>query len=281
MRTVDTSEIRKAVEKLFIEANYVLPESLADRIRECERCESNALARSVLSKLSDNLEAAREINVPICQDTGMAVVFIEIGQEVALCGEPLRDAVNKGVADAYINGFLRKSVVCEPLFERKNTGDNTPAVIYTDIVEGDRIKISAVPKGFGSENMSRARMFTPSASRDDVIAFVADTVRRAGGNPCPPIVVGVGLGGTFDYAALLSKKALARDIEIRNANPDYAALEDDMLRAINSLGIGPQGFGGDTTALAVNIEYFPTHIAGLPCAVNIGCHVTRHKSVTI
>ncbi len=281
MRIINTSEIEKAVEKLLIEANYILPESLARRIEECKKAETNELAGSMLSKLTENMDAAKKINVPVCQDTGMAVVFLEIGQEVYLEGDSLTEAVNKGTANAYINGYMRKSVVSEPLFDRKNTGDNTPAIIHTSIVPGDKIKITVAPKGFGSENMSAVRMFNPSVTKDDIIDFVCETVKRAGGNPCPPIVVGIGLGGTFEYAAYLAKKALTRDVDIRNENSLYSQLETEMLEQINSLGIGPQGFGGKTTALAVNIEYFPTHIAGLPCAVNIGCHVTRHKSVEI
>lgn len=281
MRIINTNEIAEAVEKLLIEANYFLPPSLCKRIKECEKTETFPIASSMLSKLTENIEAAKKINVPICQDTGMAVVFLEIGQNVYLDGENLIDAVNRGTANAYVNGYMRKSVVSEPLFDRVNTGDNTPAVIHTSIVPGDKIKITVAPKGFGSENMSAVKMFNPSVTKDDIVRFIADTVKNAGGNPCPPIVVGVGLGGTFEYAAYLAKKALARDVDVRNSNPLYAQLEDEMLEKINELGVGPQGFGGKTTALAVNIEYFPTHIAGLPCAVNIGCHVTRHKSVKI
>lgn len=281
MRILHTSRIREEVRRLLIEANYVLPKSLSDRIKESEKNESNPLAASLLSKLGDNLKAAEKINVPICQDTGMAVIFLEIGQEVFLEGEPLEAAVNRGTAQAYDEGYLRKSVVNDPLFDRVNTGDNTPAVIHTRIVPGDRVHIVAAPKGFGSENMSRIKMFTPSAGKDDIIGFVLDTVRLAGGNPCPPIVVGVGIGGTFEKAALLAKTALARDISVRNTDARYAALETEMLEKINALDIGPQGFGGDTTALGVNIEYFPTHIAGLPCAVNIGCHVTRHRETVL
>lgn len=281
MRILHTSRISEEVRRLLIEANYVLPNSLSGRIKESEKNESNPLAASLLSKLGDNLKAAEKINVPICQDTGMAVIFLEIGQEVFLEGEPLEAAVNRGTAQAYDEGYLRKSVVNDPLFDRVNTGDNTPAVIHTRIVPGDRVHIVAAPKGFGSENMSRIKMFTPSAVKEDIIGFVLDTVRLAGGNPCPPIVVGVGIGGTFEKAALLAKTALARDISLRNADARYAALETEMLEKINALGIGPQGFGGDTTALGVNIEYFPTHIAGLPCAVNIGCHVTRHRETVL
>lgn len=281
MRTLDTALISDKICELFIKANYTLPESLRCEICKYEKKETDVRAASILSKLTENIEAASELNVPICQDTGMAVVFLEIGQEVALEGVPLELAINNGVRRAYGEGYLRKSVVTDPLFDRTNTTDNTPAVVYTDIVPGDKVKITAAPKGFGSENMSRIRMFTPSASRQDIVDFVVETVRIAGGNPCPPIVVGVGIGGTFDKCAVLSKKALCRDVDIPNADERYAALERDMLEAINKTGIGPQGFGGDCTALGVNIEYFPTHIAGLPCAVNIGCHVTRHAECII
>ena len=211
----------------------------------------------------------------------MAVVFIEIGQEVSFCGELLEDAVNDGVRAAYETGYMRKSVVSDPLFERKNTNDNTPAVIYTKIVSGDKIKITAAPKGFGSENMSSIKMFTPSATKEDIIEFVEETVANAGSNPCPPIVIGVGIGGDFEYAAYLSKLALIRSTNEPNSDSRYSELEQEILERVNKSGIGPQGFGGNTTCLAVNIEHFPTHIAGLPGAVNIGCHVTRHKSIVI
>ena len=281
MRVVNTEIIKDKVCELFQKANYKLPDSVKDAIAKYRDSESDDRARSILSKLEENLDAADEINVPICQDTGMAVVFIEIGQEVFLQGELLEDAVNEGVRKAYDEGYLRKSVVDDPLFDRKNTTDNTPAVIYTNIVAGDKIKIIAAPKGFGSENMSKSRMFTPGASKQDIIDFVAETVKIAGGNPCPPMVIGVGIGGTFEKCALLSKIALCRDIDVPNSDERYALLEREMLEAVNKTGVGPQGFGGDCTALAVNIEYFPTHIAGLPCAVNIGCHVTRHAECII
>lgn len=281
MRIVNTKEISKAVEKLLVEANYFLPDSLANRIKAFQDKETNILAKSVLSKLTENLDAAKELNVPICQDTGMAVIFLEIGQQVFLEGDLLEDALNEGTANAYIGGYMRKSIVKDPLFDRKNTNDNTPAVIHTKIVPGDKIKITVAPKGFGSENMSRIKMFNPSAEKKDIVDFVTETVKIAGGNPCPPVVVGVGIGGTFEYAAFLAKKALTRDVDVRNPDDKYAQLENEMLEAVNRLNVGPQGFGGKTTALAVNIETFPTHIAGLPCAVNIGCHVTRHKSFII
>ena len=281
MRVINTSIIEQTVEKLFIEANYKLPDSLCNCIKEAESNEENPLAKSILGKLTENVYAAEKICVPICQDTGMAVLFAEIGNEVYLEGTPFEEAVNKGVANAYINGYLRKSVVSDQLFNRVNTNDNTPAIIHTRIVPGDKVTLVAAPKGFGSETMSAVKMFTPSARPDDIVSFVVETVRKAGGNQCPPIVVGVGIGGNFEHCTYLAKKALTRDVDERNSNENYADLEEKMLTEINKLDIGPQGFGGKTTALAVNIETFPTHIAGLPCAVNIGCHVTRHKKIVI
>ncbi len=281
MRNLSTDVIKDAVEQLFIDANYFLSDDLTRRISDCKKCETNDLAKSILGKLEDNMKAAKDINVPICQDTGMAVLFCEIGEQVHFEGESFEIAVNKGVAAAYENGYMRKSVVNDPLFDRKNTNDNTPAIIHTKIVPGDKVKLTAAPKGFGSENMSSVKMFTPSATPDDIVAFVTDTVKKAGSNPCPPIVVGVGIGGNFEYCTYLSKKALTRSVDEPNADERYAELEKRCLDSINKLDIGPQGFGGNTTALAVNIEYYPTHIAGLPCAVNIGCHVTRHKTVVL
>ena len=281
MRRINTNEIKEKVCQLFIEANYKLPQDIFEKIQNAAECEEKPIAKSILSKLVENCDAAEKINVPICQDTGMAVVFVELGQEVFLEGENFEDAINAGVREAYDKGYMRKSVVDDPFFNRKNTDDNTPAIIYTKVVPGDRVKITAAPKGFGSENMSAVKMFTPSAKREDIIGFVVDTMKKAGSNPCPPVVIGVGLGGDFEYAAYLAKKALVRDTSVKNAHPEYALLEQDMLSAVNELPIGPQGFGGKTTCLAVNVEYFPTHIAGLPCAVNIGCHVTRHASCVI
>lgn len=281
MRIVNVKQIEDAVKELFIRANYVLPQSLCRKIAEFRACETDTRAANILGKLEENAKAAVDEGFPICQDTGMAVVFMDIGNEVYVEGGVISDAVNRGVAAAYIDGYLRKSVVAEPFFNRVNTGDNTPCVFYINSVPGDKIHITAAPKGFGSENMSAMRMFTPSASKKDIVDFVVEVVKNAGGNPCPPIVIGMALGGTFDYCAVLAKKALARDTDIRNANPDYAALEKEILEEVNKTGVGPQGFGGNTTALAVNIEYAPTHIAGLPCAVNIGCHVTRHAECVI
>ncbi len=282
MRIVSTNEIIKCTEQIFIQANYFLPESVCIAIDNAKMSETDTLGQSILGKLTENIEAAKKINVPICQDTGMAVLFAEIGKDVYIEGpETFEEAINIGVANAYNNGYLRKSVVTDPLFDRKNTNDNTPAVIHIKIVSGDKIKLTACPKGFGSENMSAVKMFTPSATASDIEDFVVETVKSAGSNPCPPIIVGVGIGGTFEYCTYLSKLALTRDIDVPNEDVRYANLEKSILEKINNLDIGPQGFGGKTTALAVNIEKYPTHIAGLPCAVNIGCHVTRHKTVII
>ncbi len=280
MREIDVSAITKAIRDLCIEANFVLPESLCNAVKKSTETETDPLGREILCDLCENLKAAKDINVPVCQDTGMAVVFLEIGQDVHFTGGSLNDAINKGVSQGYLEGFLRCSVVKDPLF-RENTNDNTPAIIHTFIVDGDKVKITVAPKGFGSENMSGVKMLNPSATREDVISAVTDIVKKAGGNPCPPMVIGVGLGGDFELSAYLSKKALCRDVEKRNENPFYAELEKDILDAVNMLNIGPQGFGGKTTAFAVNIETYPTHIAGLPLAVNIGCHVTRHKTIIL
>lgn len=277
MRELDVRKITDAVARLCISANKRLPDDLCRCIeRVCEN-ESAPLGGRIMSDIRANIDAAAELNIPICQDTGMAVIFLDIGQNVHLIGGSLETAVNEGVRRGYTDGLLRKSVVSDPL-RRVNSGDNTPAVIHTRIVDGDSVRVTVAPKGFGSENMSGVRMLTPAASREDVIAAVVDVVRQAGSNPCPPMVVGVGIGGDFEYAALLAKKALCRPCDERNSDEMYAELERDMLAAINALGIGPQGFGGDTTALYVNIEQYATHIAGLPVAVNIGCHVTRHAS---
>ncbi len=281
MRELDTQKIEKTTAELFIKANYTLPDDLYQKIEQGVSSEEEVLPRSILEKLLENCAAAKELNIPICQDTGMAVVFLEVGREVHLTGKPLEEAVNAGVREAYDLGYMRKSIVRDPFFERVNTDDNTPAILFTRITEGDRVRITAVPKGFGSENMSAVRMFTPSAKKEDIVGFVVETVKKAGSNPCPPITVGVGLGGDFEYCAYLSKKALIRDTNLRHPDARYAALEKEMCDAVNALGIGPQGFGGKTTCLAVNIETYPTHIAGLPCAVNIGCHVTRHASAEI
>lgn len=281
MREISSELITKTVRELVINANKILPDDLVNCITCSKGCEKNETAKSVLSDLEANIDAACELDIPVCQDTGMAVIFAEIGQDVHISGDCFEDAVNKGVSQGYTDGLLRKSVVRDPFYDRVNTNDNTPAIIHTRIVAGDKIKITAAPKGFGSENMSALKMFTPSAKREDIINFVVDTVKKAGSNPCPPVVVGVGIGGDFEYSAILAKKALCRSVSVRNSVEFYSDMEKDMLSQINKLNIGPQGFGGDTTALAVNIETYPTHIAGLPVAVNIGCHVTRHASKEI
>lgn len=280
MREISTEQIIDVVKRLCIEANQKLPGDIKACIKKCRENEDGEIAQDVLDKIITNYEIAESENVPICQDTGMACVFMEIGQDVHIIGQSLADAVNEGVRQGYVEGYLRKSVVKDPV-RRGNTGDNTPAVLYTEIVDGDQIKITIGPKGFGSENMSAIRMFKPSAGIQGIKDFILETVENAGPNPCPPMVVGVGIGGTFDKAALLAKKALMRKVDIPNDDPYYAELEIEMLEKINKLGIGPQGFGGKTTALAVNVETMPTHIAGMPCAININCHVTRHKTEVI
>lgn len=280
IREISTDLICEKVAELCVAANKVLPSDIKESIILAKSREDKPLATEILADIEKNVEKAAELNIPICQDTGMAVVFIEVGQDVHLEGEPLEDAVNRGVALGYEKGLLRKSVVGDPL-RRVNTGDNTPAIIHTRIVSGDRVKITVAPKGFGSENMSGVRMLTPADGREGVIRAVLDIVEKASGNPCPPMVIGVGIGGDFEACALLSKKALCRSLAERNSDPYYKELEDELLKRVNKLGIGPQGFGGKTTALGLNIEVATTHIAGLPVAVNIGCHVTRHKTVTI
>ena len=279
MRTIKAGAVTEAVKKLCIEANCDLPADVREAIRRCRQDETFPIARSVLEKIEENYLIAAAEGVPICQDTGLACVFLKLGQEVHIEGD-LRAAVDEGVREGYRDGYLRKSCVADPL-RRVNTGDNTPAVIYYDIVPGDGLEITVAPKGFGSENMSQIKMLRPSDGLDGVRDFVLRVAEEAGPNPCPPIVVGVGLGGTFDKAALLAKQALLRPLDVRNADPYYAELEEELLMKINALGIGPQGFGGRTTALAVNIEVLPTHIAGLPCAVNINCHVTRHRTAVL
>ena len=280
MREIEVSLVRDTVAGLCEEANLFLPEGMQELIRQTEEKEESPLCKNVLSDLFANADCARELGVPICQDTGMAIIFLEIGQDVHFCGGDLYKAINEGVAKGYIDGKLRLSVVGDPL-KRTNTNDNTPAIIHTTIVSGDKVHITVAPKGFGSENMSAMKMFTPSAAADDIVDFVVSVADKAGSNPCPPITVGVGIGGDFEYAALLAKRALCRDFRVRNSDPFYAEMEQKCLDGINELGIGAQGFGGTQTALYVNIEQFPTHIAGLPVAVNIGCHVTRHKEAIL
>lgn len=280
MRDIDVSLVSDAVRELCIKANKVLPANLEQLIRSSVRLENSEPARGVMNALCENLDAAKELDIPICQDCGMAVVFAEVGQEVHFVNGGFEDAVNEGVSRGYKDGYLRCSVVGDPL-RRVNTGDNTPAVLHTRIVPGDRVIITVAPKGFGSENMSRLKMFTPSVSRDKIIEWIVDSVRTAGGNPCPPIVLGVGIGGDFEQCALLAKKALCRSVSVKNSDEFYAGLEAELLEKINALKIGPQGFGGNVTALSVAVETAPTHIAGLPVAVNFGCHVTRHAEMII
>lgn len=280
MREIQAGTITDVVERLCIEANEYLPEDVKHALRDCRACEDWTIAQDVLDKIIENYEIAGKQEVPICQDTGMACVFLEIGQDAHIAGGDLREAVDEGVRRGYDKGYLRKSVVKDPV-RRGNTGDNTPAMLYTEIVPGEQIRVTVAPKGFGSENMSAIRMFKPSAGLQGIKDFILETVETAGPNPCPPMVVGVGIGGTFDKAALLAKKALLRPVDSQNPDPFYADLEREMLEKINRLGIGPQGFGGRTTALGLNIETMPTHIAGMPCAINISCHVTRHRTEVI
>ena len=280
MREIQADQIRDVVERLCIEANEHLPGDVKDAIIDCRRCEDGQIAKDVLDKIIENFEIADREHVPVCQDTGMACVFLEIGQDVHITGGKLSEAVDEGVRRGYEKGYLRKSVVKDPV-RRGNTGDNTPAMLYTEIVSGENITVTVGPKGFGSENMSAIRMFKPSAGLQGIKDFILETVETAGPNPCPPMVVGVGIGGTFDKAALLAKKALMRPLDSSHPDPFYADLEKEMLQKINELGIGPQGFGGKTTAIGLNIETMPTHIAGMPCAINISCHVTRHKTEVI
>ena len=279
MREIDAVKITEVVKKLCIDANCHLSCDIKNRIEKFHQEETWPQAKEILERIIENYNISDDIDQPVCQDTGVACVFIKVGQEVHVNGD-ISEAINEGVRQGYAEGYLRKSVVRDPL-DRVNTGDNTPAMIYYDIVPGDKIEITVAPKGFGSENMSRIAMLRPSDGLQGVKDFVVKAVEEAGPNPCPPIVVGVGIGGTFDKAAFLAKKALIRSVDVPNEDPFYANLEKELLEEINNLGIGPQGFGGLTTALAVNIEKFPTHIAGLPVAVNINCHVTRHCSEVI
>ena len=276
MREINSNLITEAVKRLCIEANCHLCEDIKDCIKKSAAEEPWPQAKEILDLIIENYNIADSKNQPICQDTGVACVFLKIGQDLHINGD-ITEAVNEGVRRGYAEGFLRKSVVGDPI-NRVNTGDNTPAMIYFEMVSGDKLEITVAPKGFGSENMSQIAMLRPSDGLQGVKNFVKQVVEQAGPNPCPPIVVGVGIGGTFDKAAYLAKKALIRPVNQPNENPFYANLEKELLEEINALGIGPQGFGGKTTALALNIEYFPTHIAGLPVAVNINCHVTRHKT---
>ncbi|SET71049.1 fumarase, class I alpha subunit [Natronincola peptidivorans] len=280
MRDIHVSKVTETVKKLCIDANYYLTDDIRERLEEARAQEKFPIANNILDILIKNADIASNEERPMCQDTGMAVVFLEIGQEVHIVGGSLEEAVNEGVRQGYIEGYLRKSVVADPI-ERINTNDNTPAIIYYTITSGDSFKITVAPKGFGSENMSQIKMLKPADGVEGIKEFVLQVVKDAGPNPCPPIVVGIGIGGTFDKAALLAKKALLRSTNERNHHPFYAELENQLLTEINALGIGPQGFGGRTTALAVNIETYATHIAGLPVAVNINCHATRHGEASL
>lgn len=281
MRNLDVSIIKDEVKRLFLEANFDISDDISNKIKNCYEKEVSIIGKSVLEQIIKNHKIAKEEKIAICQDTGMSVVFVELGEEINLSGGNISDAINSGVKEAYKKGYLRKSIVDDPLFERKNTNDNTPAVIYIDIVKGDKINIKVSAKGFGSENMSALKMLKPADSISGVKEFIIETVKKAGPNPCPPIIVGVGIGGTAEKAMVLAKKSLFRKIGDSNKNENYKKLENELLEEINNLGIGPAGLGGINTALAVNIEYFPTHIAGLPVAVNICCHASRHKEVTI
>ncbi|MCL2842199.1 MAG: fumarate hydratase [Oscillospiraceae bacterium] len=280
MKKIQTSTITEHIRNLCIRANYKLPESVATRIRACHENEPWPQTKETLGRLMENMEIAAGEQVPICQDTGMACVLIALGQEVQIVGGDLYEAIHEGVRRGYIEGYLRKSIVSDPL-RRVNTGDNTPAMIHVDIVPGDTLTITVAPKGAGSENMSRLAMLPPSAGRDGVVDFVIETVKLAGPNPCPPIVVGVGLGGSFDVVAGLAKKAVLRPLDQPNPDEYYQELEKELLTKINALGLGPQGFGGESTALGVNIETYPTHIAALPVAVNINCHVARSATIVL
>ena len=280
-RVIQAADIADSMEKLCISTCCNLPDENLKRIEAFAATEESEVGRQVLEMILENHRLAAREQRPACQDTGLAVIFLELGQDVRIEGGDLVAAINEGVRRGYEKGYLRKSVVAEPLFDRKNTRDNTPAIIHTSIVAGDQLKITLAPKGGGAENMSGVAMMIPAAGVEGVRRFVVEQVRKAGPNPCPPVVVGVGVGGNFEVAPLLAEKALVRPMGSKNPNPAYAALEDELLEAINRLGIGPQGLGGTTTALAVHVEYAPCHIASLPVAVNLNCHVSPHQSITL
>ncbi len=277
MREIDVKTITDTVCEMCINANCNLNQDIEFALQRGLESETDPVAKTMLQNILKNADIARCEEMPICQDTGMAIIFLKIGQDVHFIGGSLQDAINQGVREGYKKGYLRKSVVEDPV-RRVNTGDNTPAIIYSEITDGDRVEITIAPKGFGSENMSRIKMLKPSDGAEGIMDFVVDTVKKAGSNPCPPIVVGVGIGGSFEKSAMLAKAALLREVDTPNADEFYAEMEREILERVNKLNIGPQGFGGKTTALGVNIETYPTHIAGLPCAVNISCHVTRHTT---
>jgi len=276
MREIKANQIKDKIKELFLKANFYINPELMQRLKKALEEETSPIGKYVFNMIIENNEIASREEVPICQDTGIAVVFMEVGQEVHLVDGDFTEVINRGVKEAYQEGYLRKSVVDDPVFERKNTKTNTPAIIYTDIVPGDKIKLLVMPKGFGSENMSTIVMLKPADGEKEIVDFVVETVKKAGPNPCPPTIIGVGIGGTIDKAMVIAKKAIVRKINQPNKNPKYAALEKEILAKINNLGIGPAGLGGNITCLAVHIDYLPTHIAGLPVAVNVCCHAARH-----
>ena len=280
MKEINVAEVENTVRELCIKANLKLPKALCERIYDCAECEKSEAGKAVFTDIKNNISAAENENIPVCQDTGMAVIFLDIGQDIHFTGGSLYEAVNRGVARGYTEGYLRCSIVGDPI-ERVNTKNNTPAVIHTKISDGEVLAIDVCPKGFGSENMSQLKMFTPSVSIEEIENYVVGVAASAGSNPCPPMVIGVGIGGNFEYAAELAKMALCRDVSVKNPKALYADMEKRILKKINRLGIGPAGFGGTVTALSVAIEQAATHIAGLPVAVNIGCHVTRHASAKL
>lgn len=281
MRTLTANKITETVKTLCLEANYDIGQPMIDALNKHMTTEKSPLGQSILKQITDNDKLARFEKIALCQDTGMTVVFIKIGQEVAIIGDDLTKAINEGVRQAYSEGYLRKSVVRDPLFDRSNTKDNTPAVIHMEIIPGEHIHIDVMPKGFGSENMSTIKMFAPSVGIEGVKRFILETVEKAGPNACPPMVVGVGIGGTFEMAALIAKKAVLRGVDHPNPDPNYATLEQELITKINKLGIGPAGLGGSTTALSINIEFYPTHIASIPVAINISCHASRHAAAIL
>ncbi len=281
MRDIKAEEITRTVSRLFQEANFLLPEDILAVLRRASETEESPVARDVLDRILENSDISAQERIPLCQDTGSAVVFLEVGQEVHIIGGDLYAAVNEGVRQGYDEGYLRKSIVDRPFSVRVNTKDNTPAVIHTDIIPGDKLKIIVMPKGGGAENMTRLGMMPPARGRQGIIDFVVNAVDEAGSNPCPPVIVGVGIGGTAETTILLAKKALLREIGKPNPDQEYAELEQEILKRVNNLGIGPMGYGGKTTAFAVNIEVFPCHIASMPVAVNLQCHSARHKEAIL
>ena len=281
MRIINTKDIREVVAKLCKQACYVVTPDLKAAFTKAQSSESSSLGKDILGKILQNAKLAEEGVAPICQDTGMTVVFVQIGQDVHIEGGYIEDAINEGIAEGYTEGYLRKSVVAEPLFERKNTTNNTPAVIHTRIVPGDKLKIKVAPKGFGSENKSVLKMLVPADGIEGVKKVFLEAVKYAGPNACPPLTIGVGIGGTMDKAALLAKEAAVRPVDSKNSDPRYAKLEDELLELACKTGVGPQGLGGDTTAIKVNVEWYPTHIAGLPVAININCHAARHADAEL